>query len=62
MVLALIAIVGGVKWLTHIAVTEWIPDSLIGYVAVGLLAFGAGLIVGERSALKSVNTPTNGRR
>lgn len=62
MLALLIAVVVGAKWLTHFAVVEWIPESAIGYVAVGLLAFCFGWLAGNRSALRRVNAPANHRR
>ena len=45
-----IAAMGGVWFVAKTLAYEWIPESLIGYVAVGMVGLGIGLWIGGNSA------------
>lgn len=48
----LIVVMIGVTWLAHKIAYEWIPPSVIGYVAVAMICLAAGWLWGDRSARK----------
>lgn len=49
-----ILVMSGVAWLARMAAYDWIPESVIGYVAVGMVAGAVGWLAGERSARRHV--------
>jgi hypothetical protein len=47
-VLFIIVMAGG-YWFFHKLAYDWIPESLIGYVAIALVCSAAGYLLGQRS-------------
>jgi fatty acid desaturase len=51
---AFFLIMGAWAWLVHAAVYDWLPQSIVNYLAAALVAFAAGLVVGEKSATREI--------
>jgi fatty acid desaturase len=51
---AFFSIIGAWAWLVHAAVYDWLPQSIINYIALAMFAFAGGFFLGEKSATREI--------
>jgi hypothetical protein len=54
MVVAFVVVMGGVAWTAHYLWYDWLPDSVVGYLAVLIIGLLAGYFIGEYSERRHI--------